>query len=64
MIVSELIIALQKLPQDATVMAAGRDYPEVIDAVHKLTKRDMAGYFYDGYYYPQFGTNPNVVVKI
>jgi hypothetical protein len=63
MIVSELIIALQKLPQDATVIACGRDYPEVVENV-AILKRKSEHTFYDGYYYPEFGTNPNVVIKI
>jgi hypothetical protein len=64
MIVSELISSLQKLPQDVTVIAASRDYPEVVENVSKITKRKMGTTFYDGYYYPQPGSNPNVVIKI
>ena len=64
MIVSELIIALQKLPQDATVFASSRDYPEEINGVSKINKRSTGHTFYDGYYYPAFGTNPNVVIKL
>ena len=59
MIVSELILKLQSLPQDATVMLSSHDYPEVVRGASKIGKSN-----FDGYYYPQFNTNPNVVVKI
>jgi len=59
MIVSELIIALQKLPQDATVFLSGSDYPEEVRGASKLTKKD-----FDGYYYSKFGTNEKLVIKL
>jgi hypothetical protein len=61
MIVSELIIALQKLPQDATVIRSGGDYPEEVSHVCKITKNR-----FDGYYTPGFHQNVNrdCVVKI
>ena len=63
MTVSELIITLQKLPQDATVIARGRDYPAVVENV-TILRRKSEHTFYDGYYYPEFGTNPNIIIKI
>ena len=59
MIVSELILALQKMPQDATVICGGTDYPEEVTGINKITKKN-----FDGYYYTRFGTNKNCVVRI
>ena len=60
MIVSELITALQKLPQDATVFLSSSDYPEEVRGASKLTRNNG----FDGYYYPKFGTNDSVVIKL
>jgi hypothetical protein len=61
MTVKELILALQKMPQDATVIRSGGDYPEEVDHVVKIPEK-----MFDGYYSPGF--HPNVrrdcVVKI
>jgi hypothetical protein len=59
--VGELIVELQKLPQDATVICAGLDYPEPVTSVSKIYKKD-----FDGYYTPEWGknSNPNLVIRL
>jgi len=59
MVVSELIDLLKTMPQDATVISGGTDYPEAITGIRKITKKN-----FDGYYYPEYKSNPNVVIQI
>ena len=62
MIVSELITALQKLPQDATVIVPGYDYPQPAQGVSIIRRAN-----FDGYYTPEWwrmDTNKNCVVRI
>lgn len=54
MTVKELIIELQQMPQDATVICAGLDYPEPVSSVTKITKKH-----FDGYYTPEWRDNVN-----
>jgi len=61
MTVGELILELQKMPQDATVITGGTDYPEAVSHVTKITKKH-----FDGYYTPEWGPNinRNAVVRV
>lgn len=52
--VGELITKLQKMPQDATVIRSGGDYPEEVSHVVMITKDR-----FDGYYSPGFHQNVN-----
>ena len=52
MIVADLILALQKMPQNATVLVPGYEYPEEVSSVDKIPKKD-----FDGYYTPGFNRN-------
>jgi hypothetical protein len=59
MIVSDLIKLLEKLPQDATLISGGTDYPAVVEGIRKIPIKK-----FDGYYYPEYGTNKNWVIAI
>jgi hypothetical protein len=61
MTVGELILELQKLPQDATVIRSGGDYPDEVSHVSQIDKKH-----FDGYYTPGFhqNVNRNCIVRI
>lgn len=61
MTVADLILELQKVPQDATVIRSGGDYPDEVTNVSIITKKH-----FDGYYTPGFhqNVNRNCVVRV
>ena len=61
MTVADLILELQKLPQDATVIGSSKEYPEEVTSVSEITRNH-----FDGYYSPGFHRNVNrdVVVRL